>query len=91
MDLEGRLFLCHIVHKELEHLQVLVSMGALGINLACILRPLYLVFSLFCVPEREVDVGPFPYPQVSLPFIELTPLLSSLFYLFSLFTFFFSI
>lgn len=36
-------------------------------------------------------LGPFLYPLVSLPFIELTPLLSSLLYLFSLFTFFFSI
>ena len=49
------MLLCHIVHKELEHLQALVPTGALGLNLPCTLRPLCLLFSLFYVPEREVD------------------------------------
>jgi len=46
--------LCHIVHKELEHLQVLVPMGTWNqspmhteTTMPCILSVL--------VPEREVD------------------------------------
>lgn len=90
MDLEGRLCCCATLYTRSLSICRFWCPWGLGINLPCTLRPLCLVFSLFlCLRGKWIRT--FPLPS-GLPSIHrATPLLSSLLYLFSLFTFFFSI